>query len=138
MIEKYKQMSFDLKPVNLSYDQDAKAKFTHHRQEGDWVKCPCCGKTYNTVYKRRIYKSLVTGLRNLVRRNNVTSSLSDFSKLRYWGLIEPTTNKGHWRITQDGRDFLDGTLEIPEYVIVQNNAVLGYSKDKVSVYEITD
>ena len=52
--------------------------------------------------------------------------------LRHWGLVEQKA-RGLWTITDKGRDFLDGRLKVPKYVLIRGNRVVGYDGEMVSV-----
>lgn len=64
----------------------------------------------------------------------------DYSKARFWGLIEAeegiradgSSRVGYWRITRKGTDWVLGRISLPRYVRVYNNQPLGppttYSK----------
>lgn len=45
-------------------------------------------------------------------------------ELRYWGLVEDTGERRGgcivWRITQTGRDFLDGKCQVPSHLYILN------------------
>ncbi len=132
MTDKYKSVISDpIKPVS----QDL---FHWHNEMGDFVECPCCGSRHNQIYKRRIYVSLVKGLQKLAERDNslTPSSIGDFAKLRFFGLIEATEHEGVWNITPVGRDFLAGVASVPEYVFVQNNRVVGRAENFVFIGDI--
>lgn len=139
MSRKYQQMNFDLEPLSLDFDASSKEKLAFHINAGDYVECPCCSKKFNVIYKRRLYKTIVQGLRNLHQKKGFNASLSDFSKLKHWNLIEETNSRGHWRITQTGIDFLAGKISVSKYVFIQNNNKIGESHDDlISVYDIKD
>lgn len=137
-IEKYQQLSLDLQPVKIPFDADAKPKFKAHRAAGDYVQCPCCNMKYNIIYKRHLYHSIITGLKNLYAGHGATSSIGDFAKLRYWGLIERAEGKkqGQWRITPLGIDFVEGRARLPESVIVKNNVVIAKGKSLITIHEV--
>jgi len=109
--------------------------------------CPCCGQLVK-VYPRQVYKTIAKRLIKLYHLhlpfnwdsyfhlNQIGTPKNgggDFTKLRYWGLIEQRPgledpdkkNDGHWRITQIGRDFVEGKKTIIKYCHVYNN-VVGY------------
>lgn len=114
--------------------------FRYLRAGGHFVECPCCQTRHNQVYKRRIYKSIVKALRSLAdKKKDITAcSVGDFSKLRYWGLIEYQGSEGSWKVTNDGWSFLDGLLAVPRYVFIQNNNVIGRSNENVFIFDIID
>jgi hypothetical protein len=100
---------------------------------GEDVKhCPHCGQVM-MLYRRNIRANMLYCLRKLFfthktnpmkcndidKRSNV---ISDFSKLRHWGLIQ---NHDHnmWSITEFGIKFILGKASIRKYVWVYNNQV---------------
>lgn len=54
-----------------------------------------------------------------------------FPKLRHWGLIE-AGERGEWRPTQRGVDFLEGRITVPKRVYVFNNEKRDESEEQVS------
>lgn len=104
--------------------------------------CPCC-KRLAKVYKRRINAGMVRALLDMVRatpklpveRNGfvkvgmdgeVKTAGGDYSKLQWWGLIEPlpgenyredgSTRIGFWKVTQAGHLFVRGEASVRKYV----------------------
>lgn len=73
-----------------------------------------------------------------------SSARGDFPKLRFWGLIEAKEGKrdddsprnGFYRITERGKDFLIGNININSHVILYNNKVLGFSDKLVNITEV--
>lgn len=66
---------------------------------------------------------------------NIPSSIrSDIPKLRFWGLIEPRMNEkgdcnpnsGYYRITQQGKDFVNGKVKVMSHVLIYNNKMYGF------------
>ena len=131
-----KYMDIVKEPIKATSFDD----FEEFKRDGLYVECPCCHTRHNQIYKRSIYKSLIKGLKALSVRSReiTTSSIGDFAKLRYWGLIKETEHEGVWTITDDGHAFLYGAISVPKYVFVQNNVVVGKSDERVFAYEICD
>lgn len=58
----------------------------------------------------------------------------DAPKLRFWGLIEPrmdekedgNPNSGYYRITQQGKDFVNGNVKVMSHVLIYNNKMYGF------------
>lgn len=118
--------------------------------------CTACGHIPN-LFKRQLYGTLVKKLALLygmdkqypgtyhhIKHFTVSSfkfnwTAGDFAKLRYWGLIEsnmPYKKKprsGMWRITQKGKDFIDGKIEIPRYAYLSDGALKEFSQETVGV-----
>ncbi len=128
------------KTNNEPYKPEGFNEFDYLRIAGHFVECPCCKTRHNQIYKRRIYKSIIKALKSMADKNkDITAcSVGDFSKLRYWGLIENQGSEGSWKITNDGWSFLDGLISVPEYLFIQNNNVVGRSTENIFIFEIID
>ena len=114
------------------------------------VKCPCC-EQFAKVYKRKITSIMVRGLIVLYRydiknqnkfmhkdeigkylNDKVKFGGGDFAKLSYWGMIEGRDKEdgqkgktsGYWRITSEGRDFIEGKSPVPKHKYVYDSKVL--------------
>ena len=116
--------------------------------------CPCC-KQYVKLYKRKITGVTAAGLVILYRRNMrigwndyvcipdllTEKKYTDVTKLFYWDLIEPLIGKreegskrvGYWRLTQKGREFVEGKIAIDKNVFVYNNKVYRRSEEKATI-----
>lgn len=119
---------------------------------GEQRCCPTCGR-WAQVYRRRIYGTVAMQLirlyklggtddyvhtRNLLGRG--ATGVGDFSKAKYWGLIEEApnidnnkNNNGLWRLTGIGISFVCGVHRIQEYALVYNDAVLKFDGKPVSI-----
>lgn len=122
-----------------------------------WLKgaaCPCCTQRVQ-VYRRTITVGMALALLAFLRadarrrqtepdfdgflhaeetfKNTVLlprSARGDFTKLRYWGLIEGAEGEredgsrrnGHWRLTERGRAFARREIAVPKYVYLYNDA----------------
>ena len=51
------------------------------------------------------------------------SEYTNFWKLRYWGLAEMEEWTG-WGITQKGREFFEGRIKIPNYVVIFKDEIM--------------
>lgn len=67
-----------------------------------------------------------------------TAETTNFQKAQYFGLARPALLKGRWQLTESGIDFVNNRKAIPKYVFVKNNQIVGESKEKVRISEITD
>ncbi len=112
-------------------------KFLEHLIDNDPVECPCCGKVYNRLYQRKIYKGMVQALRLLYKRNKDASpnNFGDFTKLEHFGLVT-RTDDGYWFVTPYGEKFIKGSVPVPKYVFLRNNVPEGYSEEEIFVHEI--
>lgn len=126
---------------------------------GRTCKCALCGQTAK-VYKRHLHIALALFLIEMYRK---TSSLPpekrwvhidrelivakdycisrEYSKLRFWGLLEPK-EKGHdperpgagyWRLTIKGFAFVEGKIKVQSCAEVYNNKPIRLSGDMVSI-----
>jgi hypothetical protein len=113
-------------------------------------RCPHCGQLM-AVYRRNIRANMVHCLRLLhfqhkgayVKANGitpVTRVISDFPKLRFWGLIERHPDLELWRITGLGVDFILGRIRVKKYIWVYDNMVqpdpVGEPNPLISAMEI--
>ena len=105
--------------------------FNELRHSGTPVRCPTCGEVHNITYKRGLYPALIRALKS--HKNYTKSSQSDFSKLRFWGLIRATANG--WMITDAGASFCFSNLRVPEFALIKNNVCIGYTGRMVSFNE---
>lgn len=130
----------------------------------DWLKerlwggarCPCC-EQYARIYKRKLNKTMVKALgrvykataphRGFVHGPTILRGSGvfggDLGKLAYFGLIEEEAGrrpdggrKGWWRVTNKGRAFIQGHIELPKYVHVYDGRVLGTSGDPLGIHDV--
>ncbi len=98
------------------------------------------------IYRRAVRKNMIPGLVVLsdgIARKTVELGLgpgarSDFTTLRFWGLIYRDLKKHRtkWMITKHGLLFLEGKTTISKFVYIFNNQVKRYSNEVVSVNQI--
>ena len=125
---------------------------THVNQGlSDGVVCPCCGQLAK-LYRRKIYAAPARALISLYHKNIVSPDYyhitaldvdlggSDFSKLKYWGLIEKAPNddpekhsSGLWMITPKGEGYVRDHISVPKYCYVFNNEAFGFSEEKQGI-----
>lgn len=139
-----------MKKENIETLEEAK-QYLRERMFKDGAHCPCCQQKVK-VYKRSITSSMAWGLAELYalrgqqythcedffkENPDVNSPVrGDFTKFLYWMMIEPhPDNKGEYRITEIGKDFLLNGLEVPKNFWVYNNEILKQSKEMVSIEE---
>lgn len=114
--------------------------------------CPVC-RRFGKVYKRRINSTMAVALIRLYRAtlkdplkpwfhfSEFTNTRNDYEKLIFWKMIEHKPNdtdpdkkdSGYWRITQAGKDFVTQRRTMPEYAIVYDGAVQGFSEDPTTI-----
>lgn len=62
-----------------------------------------------------------------------------YSKLQFWDLLEPDPkDKGRWRITDLGIEFLAGRATIPKYAVTYNGVRIRFSGKPVTVEQCWD
>lgn len=123
------------------------------------VTCPCCGQ-YAKMYRRKITSTMAKCLVMIHRffqhnkvsfihvpnylvkvKNDGSVAGGDVAKLKHWGLLEPVVNEradgskraGFYRITQLGKDWADGKVEIPKYAYIYNQKLYKLSDEKVFI-----
>jgi len=117
----------------------------------DGASCPCCHQ-YVKLYKRKLNSSMALAAVYIFKYfqanpdtdwlhvpsylSRIISSATvrggDWSKLRYWGLIEDqkgvrsdgSERVGNYRITPAGKAFVAGTLRVPKHVFLYNGTVV--------------
>lgn len=108
--------------------------------------CPNCGHQ-SVEYKHTINKTLIAGLARLyclggrARLDKMyldNTQFANFQKLRYFNLIIPTHMNNEWQITNDGRWFLQGRIQVPRFVITRNALVIRKSPELVYINEVKD
>ena len=120
------------------------------------VVCKCCGQLVK-VYPRQVYKTIAVRLIKLYRLHQTgaaeyyhlskigtpTNGGGDFTKLRYWRLIEQRPDledpdkksDGYWKITQAGINFVEGKKSIIKYCHVYNNVVGYRSGGQINIHD---
>lgn len=109
--------------------------------------CPLCGQR-TAIYARTMRANQVLCLRLLnknpykfegVKANEIsdrTNLISDFSKLRHWGLIEPGKDPNTWKITARGIAFLEGKISVVKYVFIFDGKVVEQPEDSTVTQEL--
>lgn len=101
--------------------------------------CPCC-QQQTIVYRREItfpmlhcMKVLYSRLKNKPSNYNEISNThrvtTDFTKLRYWGLIQKTPESSLYKLTPDGIAFIRGYAELQRYRWIYNDERMPDPKD---------
>jgi len=127
---------------------EAKTFLKENYEEG--TICPCCNQSVK-LYKRKLTSSMARSLITLFLLNKSkegyyhTSSLhnsggGDFTKLKYWDLIEEMKNEdkakkssGSWKITEKGKSFVTGNIPLQEKVKLYNNKFWGFYGEEISI-----
>lgn len=138
--------------------EEAKAFVQHHLRDG--VTCPTCGQ-FCKVYRRKLNSTMALALVLIYRffQNNpaadwlhVASFLvqvkrdssiagGDVVKLRYWGLLERASGErsdgsdrvGRYKITDVGKQFVEGKIAVPRYVYLYNQLLLRLSEEMTTI-----
>ncbi len=109
--------------------------------------CDACGQAM-MVYRRGLRKGLIFGLIALWKNGpskiadlDLTFGLTaDLPKLRFWGLLyklgEEKRSNVVWEITNKGKDFLTGLIEVPKYVFIYNNKLQRFSKETIKLIDV--
>lgn len=120
----------------------------------NWSKgatCPCC-QQHVQLYRRPITSAMAAGLILMYhfRKNAFThvedffkkikcpsSIRGDFSKLRYWGLIEENTEEegqeGFYRVTAKGREFVRCEIKVESHIQLYNDKFYGFVGNYVDI-----
>lgn len=117
----------------------------------DGCKCPACGQ-HVQLYDYKLFATSAYALILLYRlgknssdkyfhiseyaeSNQSKARAPHFAELRFWGLIEKAPNNdpakkssGYWAITDKGKQFVEGELQVQSRILVYNNKFQGYSK----------
>lgn len=126
-----------------------------------WEKgtcCPSCGQ-FVKVYRRKLNSAMAVALISVYRyfeqpsadewlhvaKHLVSRKIqrSDEAKLVYWDLLRPLSaerpdgskRNGFYKITEKGRQFVRGEINVPAYVNVFNQTVYGFSDETTSIVE---
>ena len=115
--------------------------------------CPCCDTVFR-VYRRKLNKNMagfVAGLWALTNdigqeyhhRDAVKSILNfhlgnDYQMARHWGLIEPHTIAGHYRLSDSGKLFANGEVLMREYALVLDNERIAFDGLDISINDALD
>lgn len=115
----------------------------------DGVECPCCHQ-YVKLYRRPMHAQQAKMLIELFKlgpgwhkAHDFTDGSGEFSKLRFWGLVEeerPNLGEGRtsgaWRITTLGRSFVSGHALVPARVRIFNKQFYGLEGDPVLITHV--
>lgn len=66
------------------------------------------------------------------------TQFANFQKLRYFGLAIPTSNNNEWQITDHGIWFLQGRIQVPQFVVTKNANVIRQCSELVFIGQIKD
>lgn len=100
----------------------------------DGAECPCCTQ-FAKVYRRKLNAGMAKSLIRMYQAagtdwQNITETIPARSreegKLRYWGLVEPGTERGIWRVTPKGELFVKNRIKVPRHVRIYDDRMLGF------------
>lgn len=131
---------------------EAKEFLRRHFDKG--VLCPCCGQRVQR-YKFKFNSGMARALIEFRKVDDWLHAGDHFSslkmdtsrlnlyKIKFWGLLEskraaPGEDKnasGFHRITDQGRDFVDGKSKIKSHCYFFNNKALGLTGEDISIQE---
>ncbi len=106
--------------------------------------CPCCGQ-FVKQYRRKLNSGMAIAMLKIYKLcangeyYNISNELIgihqlEYSKLRYWKLIESKNNEnGLWKPTKQGIDFVVGKCTIPKYAYVYNNKLIKLEGEQISI-----
>ncbi len=113
-------------------------------------KCPHCGASMK-MYWQNLSKGLVSSLikfgQEIRARNNNDIHLTDdlkldnfeytnFNKLKFFGLVEPSDESGRWRLTEKGMDFLANRIAVPQKVRTFRNKTKERSTQLITISDL--
>ncbi len=138
--------------------EDAKAFVQLNLPSG--ASCPCCGQ-YARLYQRPINATMAVALiliyqhfqrhpnhawlhvsQFLVQaKRDSTIAGGDVVKLRYWGLLERASGErsdgsnrvGRYRITELGKQFVEGKVAVPKYAFLFNQRLFRLSDELITI-----
>jgi hypothetical protein len=120
--------------------------------------CPCCDQ-HVKLYRRSIHHAMARGLIEAYKLGAdkefihvptallgvaINSTAAEFSKLRYWNLVEEMINEdtkkrcsGYWKLTKEGVDFVLNRTRLPKYVYTYNQKALdtGFEYEDINISE---
>jgi hypothetical protein len=128
----------------------------------DGVTCPACGQ-FCKVYKRKLNSTMALALVLIyqffkknphadwlhvaaflvkVKRDSSIAG-GDVVKLRYWGLLvraagdrdDGSDRVGRYKITDVGKQFVEGRIAVPRYVYLYNQLLLRLSEEMTTMRE---
>ena len=118
--------------------------FVPFKRPSDNVGCCSRGERY-LVYRilLEFYRFEQRGPKLFHHYHDVVTPLMfrgvSYSKLQFWDLLEPDLKeKGRWRITDLGIEFLLGRTTIPKHAVTYNASRIKYTGEQVTVKECWD
>lgn len=126
--------------------------FVQKLRAGHEGNCPECGR-HAQIYYRRIHASIALQIVQLYKLGGDTMyvhtsklipkggcGVGDFSKAKYWGLIEEKTalsskqkSSGYWMLTKLGIEFVTNDAKLPKFALVYDDKVIDMMGSLVSI-----
>ena len=135
-------------PNNSSTLEEAKKYLRDNFSEG--VPCPCCTQLVK-LYGYKINVGMVVVLIKMYKFGkewvhpliDLKTNNGDYAKLRFWGLVEPKSKEptedkkasGYWRITEEGKKFVEGNKLVKEKAFLFNNKCYGFKGKEITIIE---
>lgn len=127
---------------------EVKEQFKNSLITGKGSKCPVCER-FTKKYKRKLNSGMASFLISIYKRSNrenvewfhATKSFFDatgqeYSKLRYWGLLEQKAKTPYWRITDAGKQFVEGKITVKKHINLLDGEFYGFSDEEVSIKDV--
>jgi hypothetical protein len=82
---------------------------------------------------------------DILKRRRINPTNLEFHKLRHWGFIEAKienkdvfyedkdVKQGIWRLTEKGKAFVEGKIQVEKHVFIHNKKLLGYSEERTGI-----
>lgn len=127
------------------------------------IECPCCGqfvKLYRRRLNAGACRALIFMYRldrdrkfdddwdgwihvqqDFAKYFRVNANSMDYSQAQWWELIEAKPNvddptkrdSGYWKLTEKGRQFVKGIIEVRSHAYLYNNKMLGFTGEKMTI-----
>ncbi len=135
---------------------EAKQYLKDNYQKG--TVCPCCGQ-HVQLYRYSMFATSARALialykldqnsgriyfhvRDFAEQGSENRRAPHFTELRFWGLVEPMANtdtdkkaSGYWRITDKGRDFVEGNVYVRSHILIYNGKFRGFDGDEINIQD---
>lgn len=121
---------------------DVIAKLRHDIYLPGGSVCPTCTQ-HAQVYRRKINSGMAISLIKMYQASRrgefvhvptvIGARSREEGKLAYWGLVEEELARredggraGWWRVTDMGRLFVEGRMQLPKYALIYNGRCLSF------------
>lgn len=112
------------------------------------MNCPHCGRKMPPEYAFTFNRGLANILAFLykedrpIKTKSLAGSFSQYTncaKLAYWGLAARFgRTRGWWRITEEGKKFMEGLISIHGKVLTQGGKVLGVTGKRIKITDVDE